>query len=148
MTLNSTKKTIQTGFTGSQILKEYILSKEHLCIARGTHRATGTGDIGGTPAYTATYQMNATSTPQTASLVYTTRRQNKYTSASWVSKGFPREKVIKIQISQMSAKICTWGQQEMIFTDIKSYLQVERFNAIQLLSRLGQEQLLRLHLPG
>lgn len=84
MTLNSTKGTIQTWFAGSQILKEYNLSKEHLCIARGTHRATATGDIGGTPAYTATYQMNASPSPRTASLVYTTRRQNQYTSASWV----------------------------------------------------------------
>lgn len=60
----------------------------------------------------------------------------------------PEGKVIKIQISQISAKIWMWGQQGPVVTAIKSYLQVERFNAIQLLSRLGREQLLRLHPPG
>lgn len=68
------QETIQTWFAGSQILKEYILSKEQLCIARGTHQTTATGNIGGTKAYTAIYQLNATPIPPTASLVYTTRR--------------------------------------------------------------------------
>ena len=149
MTPSPTKKTIETWFAGSKIPNEYISSEEQLCMARGTHQTTATGDIGGTPAYTATYQINATPIPQTVSLVYTTRRQIQYTSASWVYPKAPRErKVIQVQISQISAKIWMRDQQEPVVTDIISYLQVERFNAIRLSSQQVQEQLLRLHLPG
>lgn len=105
MTLNTTRKTIQTWFAGSQIFKEYSLSKEHLCIARDTHRAKATGDIGGTPAYTATYKMNATPTPRTASLVYTTRRQINIQAHPGYIQRRQEGKVVQIQISQISAKI-------------------------------------------